>query len=177
MDITFWIGAGVGLISALIGAVVTSWLQFKFRIKELSETKKQEQIAQEKEKLAQEEAIRNQLRGLIGNLRTDKEFADYLRKSIDRQDSSISRPFSSILACLDYGGYYGLTEDILKSMSLPELIGFHITLLNITSLFPISGLVNQREDKLERAMQNISALLEQILATSQRPVNSDSEEE
>ena len=78
MDKTFWIGAGVGLISALIGAVLTSWLQFKFRMKELNETKKQQQIDHEKENLSREEAVHNELMALIGDLRTDAEFADYL---------------------------------------------------------------------------------------------------
>jgi hypothetical protein len=173
MDKTFWIGAGVGLISALLGVVVSSWLQFKFRLKELDEIRKQQQIDQEREKLSQEEALRKELMSLITDLRTDKEFIDYMKKTINRRSITIEYypRTSSVFHSLAYADRPYKIEDWLEGMSLVELKNLHVTLLSLTGLFPISEMVNQQEDEIKRITNEIFEMLRKIPSTATQPIN------
>jgi hypothetical protein len=150
-DLNFWIGAVLGFLGALLGGLVASWAQYKYKIEELKYIAKQESIKREEEERAREEAERNKLRDLIMDLSNDIDGRDrweFMSKYTNHLRAG--RRHSRALSW-----YMGNEHDrgrLLNAMDVTELRVLYTGLLTI----PIVSTVSEaKEEELNRKLREL----------------------
>jgi hypothetical protein len=162
-DITFWVGAGVGFVSAVLGVLLGAWVQFKFRIKEHEYKREQERVDREKEERAREEAESKRLVELIGDRRNDIRFSDEWKRVIEEhRERRHSQGFYGSSALDQYYEVYKFNDERLRDLPLHELKILYMVITNIHNLMAASELFYERERRLERAMSDMSVTLKYI---------------
>jgi hypothetical protein len=158
-NLTFWMGTGVGFLSALSCAVVVAWLQYRLKIKELKYIRAQEKKDREQEETARKEAERQDRIAKIRNLREGVEHNEQWRRIIDRNwEITEGRGMFG-----RYNNRYDFLQDYyLDGMDLPDLQSLYTTMVNVLSLAPVSQLFDVREREVERLMNELSEALKQV---------------
>jgi hypothetical protein len=176
-DINFWIGAGVGLVSALVGA----WVQFKFRIKEHEYKREQERMDREKEEQAREEAEKEKLIALISDLRNDIGISDEWKRIIERRSELRHQSGlygSSVLEWYDSGHYRGrFRDEFLRKVDIHELKSLHMQITNMHSLLTASEIFTVREQRIEQKMYEMYEIVRRLEARLPQPDKENSQKE
>jgi hypothetical protein len=162
-DINFWIGTGVGFVSALSCAVVVAWLQYRLKIKEHEYERKQQDLDREKESRDREEAERKGLIDLLGDLHSDIENKEDLRRILLRYTDRHLGHRSVVRDWFQYF-YHPPSYYDFQNLSLAELRGLYATVVNVLSVAPLSDSLDMREQEIGRATRELSELSKQIRA-------------
>jgi hypothetical protein len=168
-DINFWIGTGIGFLSALSCAVVVAWLQYKLRIREHEYERKEQELDREKERRDREEAERKGLIDLLGDLHSDIRNRDDLQRILVRYtDRHLEDRSRDSVRSWFRGVWDRPSEFDFQNLSLFELRGLYATVVNVLSVAPLSALFDMRKQEIERATHELSELSKHIRATLPR---------
>jgi hypothetical protein len=163
-DFGFWIGTVVGFVGALLGGLVASWAQYKYKIKEIRYLAEQEGLKRAEEERAREEAECEKLRNQIMNLSYDMDGEDrweFMSRYANHLRSG-RRFGSSALAW--YAGRETERNAILKAMDVTELRVLYTGLLTIPIVSTISE-AKEREKarELKEREQELNSKLGELL--------------
>jgi hypothetical protein len=163
-DINFWLGTGVGFASALSGAAVVAWIQYRLRIKEHNYTREQARKDREEEELARKEASRDEYMTMIKDLRPDlldsSEWAGFVERH--RKYYPNNRTFG-FLNRSHVGSL--VWDNDLKDMSLSELKNIYMLLVNMPISSTVLDLLNTRDEELKQIAKELSGMLNRMHST------------
>ncbi|MEK6336328.1 MAG: hypothetical protein AABM67_15480 [Acidobacteriota bacterium] len=143
-DVNFWIGTAVGSLSALVGAAIMAWVQYRLRIREHRYKRREEDLDRQKQQDDSDRAEREATIALLSDIYGNARNRDRLNRTLNwhGEERRVSGFGEKSMLPMFSGGYF--SPDDLRKMDLTELRILHAIAVNIVSLWPMEDVERER---------------------------------